>query len=155
MTVTIIDGMEGVDDYLQEVAADFAAIDFSPALLHETERLEQLHTQYFNDEHGSDGRAWPDLAKSTVKRKGHDQILFETGRLEDSVRDSHSPDAIRQIDTTQDVQFLIFGSGVEYGEFHMTGTARMPARPFVGMSPIYVDQSAERVTDFALEALKR
>lgn len=69
-------------------------------------------------EQGSDpyGVPWRTLAPYTIRKKGHDLILIEHGDLE---RDTHARPAS--------------GAGVELvsneiGQFHQTGTERMPAR---------------------------
>lgn len=75
------------------------------------------------------GRAWTSLASSTVKRKGNDQILRETGEMLDSLR-------VRPMS----------GSGLSitfdppYTAFHQVGTKNMPARkvlPDAGLPESY------------------
>jgi len=39
---------------------------------------------------------------------------------------------VRQVEGPRSV---VVGSRVDYAPYHMTGTARMPARPFLGLSP--------------------
>lgn len=70
----------------------------------------------FEGEHDPYGRPWAKLAESTVRRKGHDQILYETGALQNNT-----------------VARPTRGAGIEitslpYGEYHQDGTSRMPAR---------------------------
>ncbi|MFA7097234.1 MAG: phage virion morphogenesis protein [Gammaproteobacteria bacterium] len=63
---------------------------------------------------------WAPLAASTVRRKGHDKLLYETGHLGDSI-------------TLGDVtsREATVGTDAPYSIFHQLGTKRMAARPFI------------------------
>lgn len=76
-----------------------------------------------------DGNAWAPLAESTVARKGHSSILFETGDLARSIKvDRHGK------------TFTVITSDVEYADYmqegftHWKSGKRVPARPFMGVS---------------------
>lgn len=154
MNVTIIDGMEGLEGFLAGVVEDFAAFDPVPQLFEESQQLQQLHAGYFQQQAGPAG-AWAPLAESTVARKGHDVILIDTDALEDSLTVEGAQGAHREVERFDDATYLFFGTEVEYADYHMTGTARMPARPMVGFTEAFIDQAAGRMADSALEALKQ
>lgn len=84
------------------------------------------------------GGNWKPLARATVKRKGHDRILFDTELAYDSV----SPEfeevfSIQPNKRTQYKAVVTFGSREVYPSgitvnqvmsYHQEGTSRMPAR---------------------------
>ena len=78
--------------------------------------INALLEQEFDDEADPYGRAWAPLAESTIKRKGHSQILHETGALRAGTQ-----------------ALAMGGKGIEivsldYGQYHQSGTGTMPAR---------------------------
>lgn len=80
----------------------------------------------FEGEREPSGLQWKDLKKSTVERRTRrgtwpGQILTETGTLRESMGVFIGPD------------YVEIGTNVPYGKYHMTGTTRMPARPFLGI----------------------
>ena len=75
------------------------------------------------------GNQWPRWALGTLKareRKGNDSqgLLVDSGRLSQSIR--------KQI---QGRRVVVGSQGVPYAQFLQNGTNRMPARPFIGISP--------------------
>lgn len=96
--------------------------------------LEDLATDLMNIEYdrfqsggfspyGGDG--WAELAESTVKAKGHDQILVDTELLKNSLSQRGADGQI--LDITP--EGFRFGTEVPYAEYHQKGTVNMPARP--------------------------
>lgn len=73
---------------------------------------------------------WPPLQASTIARKRGPGILRETDRMYRSVT-SHTPDTIYEYSARK----VTFGTTVPYATYHMTGTSRMPPRPFIAMTP--------------------
>jgi phage gpG-like protein len=75
------------------------------------------------DNVASQGRpqSWEKLKPETVERKGHDRILFETGRLMGSISCRASADSLR---ITADVPYA---QPLQFG----TGSTGLPARPFL------------------------
>jgi len=74
-----------------------------------------IHAQFAQ---GQDpyGKGWTKLAPSTIQKKGHSSILFETGKLAAST-----------------IAVPMSGAGIElrsidYGQFHQFGTKYMVAR---------------------------
>jgi phage virion morphogenesis protein len=89
-----------------------------------------------------DGQGWAPLAASTVKRKGTDNILVDTGRLLGSISHIVSGDQ------------AIIGTNVAYAGHLQHGTRKMPARPFLGLSDGDVSE-LERVIAAAVRGLIR
>lgn len=63
---------------------------------------------------------WAPLAASTIRRKGHDKLLYDTGHLRDSITLGIVTDRTATV-----------GSDAPYSIFHQMGTKRMDARPFI------------------------
>ena len=89
---------------------------------------------------------WADLAASTIKSKGNDTILVDTGHLKDSIT----------IGEVTDKQATV-GSDAKYAPYHQFGTKRgLQARPFV---PADADgkltEQAEKEIAAAMEAAIR
>jgi phage gpG-like protein len=61
----------------------------------------------------------PDLKKATIKRKGNNIKLVDTGRLMGSI----STEAARS--------YVRIGTEVFYAEFHAVGTKHLPQRAFI------------------------
>lgn len=64
------------------------------------------------------GNAWKQLKKSTVQRKGHDRIMFESGDMLADTKAVASGDRIEFV-------------GTNYGPIHQKDGANRPARPAV------------------------
>lgn len=76
-----------------------------------------------------DGNPWAPLAESTVRRKGHSSILFETGELAKSIQVERSGKTFTVI--TSDVDYADY---MQEGFTHWRSGKRVPARPFMGIS---------------------
>lgn len=63
---------------------------------------------------------WAPLAPSTIKRKGHDKLLYDTGRLRDSI-------TLGEVTPSS----ATVGTDAPYAPFHQFGTKKMAARPFI------------------------
>lgn len=111
---------------------------------------ERFEGTLFEGEKAPDGTPWAPLAASTVKRKGHDVILSDTGKLGTSLL-GESGDSIRDVGD----RHLTFGTDVEYSGFLQEGTGKMPGREHVGLSEEMVDLTAEYIADGAVVALNR
>ncbi len=104
--------------------------------------MEHAHQGYFNSETDASGQAWAPLAASTIAKKGHSLILWETGKLENSLT-SQTGDAIREAGTSE----AAFGTSVPYATFHEEGTSKMPARPPVGVSEDLLETITGMIAD--------
>ena len=98
------------------------------------------------------GSSWEPLAPVTVARKGFSAILIDTGRLFESVT---TPNGTRDTiwETSAAGSYLVFGTDVPYARFHQTGTRKMPARPFMGISQKTERQLIDAVSDAAVKRL--
>lgn len=151
----VITDQAGMDSLFASVVADFNGIRYQPVLERGLRMFAEDHRQMFAmQREPNDGPAWKPLAPSTVKRKGHDTILVETGRLKGSLTDERHSDGIREIfDNGLGGAGLVFGTDVPYAHFHMTGTSRMPARPEVGAHEKTVDRFGVAVADHIVAEL--
>lgn len=78
---------------------------------------------------GSGG--WPELKPSTVKSKGHDAILIDSGDLYREMTDRSN------IMITDDfMHFAPADEQEEIGRYHQTGTSRMPQRKVVDFTDL-------------------
>ena len=75
--------------------------------------LEAVHQEYFSGARGPDRTAWPPLAPSTIRKKGHSTILVDTRALIASLTGT-APQAIRKVEQGM----LEFGTGVPYSIYH-------------------------------------
>jgi len=110
--------------------------------------LEEKHYGYFRNESSPTGEEWAPLSEVTIKRKGHNRRLYETGDLIDSVMDSSAEHAIRNTDSFT----LEFGTNRPWAAIHQEGSAdgRIPQREFLGLD----DQSLEEVQEIMADALE-
>ena len=109
-------------------------------------KLEEAHGQYFEAAAAPDGTAWAPLAPSTIAAKGHATILVEKDEMRRSVA-MRTADSIRDVIEQPGYGAAVFGTSDDKAARHMTGTANMPARPFVGMNEPQVDALAEQAAD--------
>lgn len=150
---TVITDQAGLNALFSGVRRQFESTDWSRFLGSEAGTLEKIHEFYFQKEIAPDRQKWAPLAQSTIDAKGHDTILQDTGKLKASIT-GPGGDAIRRVEKQESRTVLYFGSGVDYGFYHLTGRSNMPARIWLGMTPGYVDDAANRAADAAIEALK-
>jgi hypothetical protein len=93
--------------------------------------LESDHRRFWAGEHTPDGVPWFPLAESTVKRKGHDTILVETGKLRRSMTAglvTSNGESIREIVDEGANKGFSFGTAVPYGSIHQQGGGKIPQR---------------------------
>jgi phage gpG-like protein len=148
-----VDGYDGLETFYVDMGKDFEKTDYEPMLRSFLTDLQVIHEVYFASEIDPSGEAWPRLAESTVARKGHSIVLWETGRLEDSLEGT-TGDSIRVVSTGEGSEdFLVFGTSVPYSIFHQEGTGRMPQREHVGISETVLDIFAEKAADAAVKPL--
>lgn len=128
-------------------------VDHTDTLQAFSRDLEEKHQEYFDTAKGPSGDSWPPLAPSTVRRKGHDTILVDTGRLRSSLT-GKSSDAIRDVFSEGRNQGMTFGTSVEYAIFHQEGTGRIPQRAHVGVTEKMVDDLADKIASDIVEGMK-
>lgn len=105
-------------------------------------------TQLAWREPGRRPKEWAPLAASTVRAKGHDEILVGVppGHLKDSFVVGEVTDAAATV-----------GTDVGYALYLQMGTKRMPARPFVPVTEEgrLTDQAAREIKEAMEGVLKR
>lgn len=156
MITEVLSGLDQIQPYVDRLAKDFQAIDFQPFGRLEQFELAYTHAQYFATNTGPDGNAWPPLAPSTIKRKGHNKILIETGRLIQSLTEQISGgagEAIRDVVVMHDETDIIFGTMVEYSGLHDQAVGSRPARRHVGVNDQFLDGFCDRLIRYAFNEL--
>lgn len=149
MTTTIdIAQLEPLFHGLETIVAD---TDYTQTLTDFHQVTAGVEMAAFGGEHTPGGEAWAPLAESTVKKKGHDRILYESGDLLASLVEVGGPGNINEASD----HGSIYGTEVPYAIFHETGTSRMPARPAIGLNDEAVDILADRVANATIEAIGR
>ena len=136
---------------LAGIGDQVAAMDYSDTLDEFMPVIAEQHASMFGSEQDSNGSKWAELRPSTIARKGHDRILFETGALRDSLVSVGGPNNIAEAFP----RGLVFGTSDEKALFHQDGTSRMPARPPVGLSEETLGKLVDRVADATVEKLKQ
>lgn len=95
------------------------------------EDLMQIEQAQFSSEGGSGSGGWAPLADSTLIQKARrgfpSAILRATDALMNSLTRRGAEGQVLDINP----EFLRFGTDIEYGGFHQTGTSRMPQRRIV------------------------
>lgn len=101
-----------------------AVEDPGPAFEAMADDFLEIEARQFASEGGNSG-GWAPLAPSTVRRRGSAHpILFQTGRLQQSLTSAGARDSVRRVTADS----LEVGTSVPYARFHQQGTARMPRR---------------------------
>lgn len=123
--------------------------DWSPLLLEIQADLEADHAENIRTATSPDGTPMPELAASTIARKGHATILVETGALADSLSQDNAAFAIRQIIDDGDTKGLIFGTSRPFAAVHQHGGGRIPQRKFLGFSEERKEAIKQQVLGYA------
>lgn len=158
--MTAVVDVASLEDFaalLAGVAADFQGIAWREWTEREFAALEGFHDQGFAAERSPAGQPWEPLRPSTVRKKGHDTILWETSRLRRSLT-GPGDDAVRAVEGAWPELGLVFGTNVPYSRYHsrLDGHAhRLPAREHVGVDGRFIDQATERAADHALKEMLR
>jgi phage gpG-like protein len=134
---------------LVELESQVRNMDYFDVLTAFQETIAEGEAEAFHEEREPGGSPWAPLAPSTVKKKGHNIILFETGTLLGSLVTVGGPGNVSAVSS----RGSIFGTDVPYAIFHDQGTSKMPARPPVGISEERVDLLAERIADETVRQL--
>lgn len=110
-------------------------------------KMQDANREQFASQGRRASGGWQPLAASTVKRKGHDTILFDTGDLLDSMISDTS------FDVSDDyLHFLPPDEQNEIGSYHQSGTRHMPRRrPF----ELTEQDAREYIRDIQLWILRR
>ena len=147
-----LDDLRFLGGVFAEIEQQFNDADYTQLLAQTILDLEEEHDKYFVNEHSPAGVAWPPLAPSTVKKKGHDSILWETGAMMDSLISTTS-DSIREVVSEPPNHSLSFGTSDEKSPIHQFGAGRIPQREHVGVNEPFCDQLAEKTADATVALL--
>lgn len=148
-----IDGLSAVlGDVFDSIAIQFQEVEYTEPLSDAIKTLEQQHEVMYANGQDSNGDAWAPLAPSTIAKKGHDTILVDKKKMRASLV-SETGDSIRDIVSEGRIAGAVFGTDLEYAGFHVEGTARMPARPPVGISEETIETVTNKVADHTVAAI--
>jgi phage virion morphogenesis protein len=112
--------------------------------------LNSAARQRFDQGASPDGVPWAALIRPSKRRGGASaKPLRDTGILMASLT-SRATGHIEEITDTA----LEWGTNVSYAAFHQHGTARMVARPFLGVTPKDEERMATIILDWAEKRLK-
>lgn len=95
---------------------------------------------------------WKPLADSTVAKKGHSEILIESGDLMEEVSDADRW-AMSSGGNYAMAQWEPGSAHSAYGEFHLSGTRFMPQRDFMSMPDRVEDAILEIFEDWVSDIL--
>lgn len=131
------------DDVFSRLIAK--SVDLSPLMAQYAGLLHAITGRAFDGETAPDGIPWPELAESTQKakvysgaRRGSAHMLRVTDALFESMQATSGPDFAQIAATLPEL----------YPSYLMTGTSRMPARPYVGLEPDSAATIAELAEQF-------
>jgi phage gpG-like protein len=125
------------------------ALDWSPALKRVAFYLSAQARLCFDQGRSPDGTAWAALVNPSARRGGSSaRPLRDTGLLMASCA-SGVGHAEQITDST-----LTWGTNVDYAAYQQFGTHRIPARPFLGVTPEYEARIVQILMDHAEKALK-
>lgn len=153
MSATLVESLGSfveLDGILLDCSQRVVNADYTDELAESQQSIAEYEAKMFGGEFDANLDTWARLAKSTIKKKGHDQILVETGALRDSLVSVAGPGNVHEIMSRQ----MRFGTEVGYAMFHQYGTSRMPARPPVGMSEETLDKLVNSVADAIVGKMK-
>jgi phage gpG-like protein len=88
---------------------------------------------------GTEGYDWPELSASTIRKKGNDRILLDTGELRDSIAATVDVGAKR----------AWVGTNLDKGVWNELGTAKAPPRPFLLPSAMLAEKPFSTVLRLA------
>jgi len=151
ITQEVVENEADFQGIYDDIALNFREAEYKSELSDFEDELYELHADSFALERDPNLSAWPPLAAATIARKGHDEILFESGRLRTSLTTKGGPGHTGEIFD----RGLSFGTDVPYSIFHQQGTRNMPQRAHVGMSPKLVEDLTETITKSAVNKLRK
>jgi len=98
--------------------------DFSPLTAEIASYLTTATDENFENQSAFDGTPWDRLADSTIRAKGHDVKLYNSGKMRDSLSgDSDGHKAV--------VGLNAYSNGHPYPAVHQFGSDKTPARAFL------------------------
>lgn len=168
----IVDGFEGLEQVLLELHDRGNQTDFRPALDAIAHSLEQETQQNFGNRVDPTGEPWTPTFWFRWQNPDH-ETLEDTGRLRMSLTIGGQFNIFEEGDNE-----FTFGTSLQYAGIHMTGgeseplpgffvtrgasggvlppgtVILIPARPFLGFSEAFIDQSVELIADDYLDTIR-
>lgn len=99
------------------------------------------------------GQAWAPHAPSTIARYGAHPLLELSGAMKDAA--TGGPGRREEIINGDILALGVSPEQIEYAGFHETGTAKMPARPFMNLNNDTADKLAELSADDEVARIER
>ena len=146
---SILDSIGDIETIFHDMKSKITDADYSETLDAFQPTIAAQEAEMFSSQRDSNGSPWAPLKPSTVKRKGHSRILFESGALMASLVTVGGPGNINAVSE----RGLLYGTDIEYAIFHQDGTSKMPARPPVGLSEETLTKLCDRIADKTVEIL--
>lgn len=144
-------GIEDLDALFAEMQDHVENADYTETLEGFQQTIAEQEAGMFAGEYDSNLVSWSELKPSTIKRKGHDRILVETGALRESLVHVGGTGNIHSATSRQ----LVYGTSDEHAIFHQFGTRKMAARPPVGLTEDSLRKLTDNVADATVEILMR
>lgn len=134
---------------LEAQGARLAGLSFRAPLKTTAFFLASRARQCFDESHDPSGVPWAPLKNPSARRGGPGaKPLRDTGMLMASLAGQGSG----HVEQVSDVA-LAWGTNVSYAGYHQEGTGRIPARPFLGITPEMESRIVEIILDHVRRAL--
>lgn len=141
---------EQLSAYLQGLGERLQSISFRRPLQTVALYLASQARRCFDESRAPDGSPWAPLVAPSARRGGASaKPLRDTGLLMASL----TGQGAGHVEQISDVAIL-WGTNVAYGSHHQYGTRRIPARPFLGLTPSMESRISLIVTDYVERLLK-
>lgn len=121
-----------------------------------------LRTRYRRLSRSKGGGAWPALAKSTIKKKGHSLILIETGLMLKELSVDFERKPAKRKDIALGVKVLTFEGSPSYDNgksvsdvagYHQKGAGHLPKREIVVDPPPHILRKMAKRLEKAIKSL--
>jgi phage virion morphogenesis protein len=138
--------IQGINDARNKIAKlATVAGDLAPIMQEISLYLDAVNKKRYQDQVSPEGTAWRPLSPVTIARRKNKagdpgRILIDTGRLFGSIKPSHN-----------NRQAKVSSGPLVYAGVHQIGTAKTPARPYIGINNDEL-QDILRLIDKRLEA---
>lgn len=131
-----------------------APVDFSKPFKVVEQLLASEAKECFRTESDPWRKKWAPLKRPYRYRGGKRtkaRILQDTGALRSSVTSAFAAGNVRQRTSTS----LTWGTQLPYAGYHQDGTAKIPARPFLGLNDKTMDRIDQVLGDYAADEVAR
>lgn len=137
--------------YMNNLATSLETGPMPEAMEAASKAMQAGQDENFGKQATREGAAWAPRKPPA----GNWPILNKTGALR-AAATGQGPGAIQEVTDRSatvgvDASVVIHGGGVHAAGFHQSGTARMPARPFIGASDAIEEAIGEVIADAGLK----